>query len=798
MAHGDADTYYNATLVVPFFGDDLYLRRTVNGTAQTWRRFWHNGDSTISASGDFRAPIFYDSNDTAYYVDPASTSNLYRVSAFNALSLVGGAPFVLTGSGATPDNSTGARLTENYGPLWNLSDSATWHHQVINGSMLCGFLAGGTNWGSGKVVANGDMRAPIFYDFNNTAYYLDPNGTTNLWSVQLNDQTSNVNHGSTLSFTAVNPGDIADYRKFVINQGNWGGSHLLRFGWRDGTFPNPHLYVEGGFGSAYDVLGLDGLNKITYAYNQLRTPITYDLNDTGYYVDPNYISQFWRINAADYIYTSSDVYGRRFIDIDNQSFLVDPSGTSNLSGLTVANTINGSITGNADTVDGRHASYFYPNVTDNGYATGDISGNTAHQRLWGTDSVQDMFAFNQPTEVEYSTDGVNWIATTCPPDVFDGKIYGEWGGMSMNVGNNIGGWRFVRMTWRNFGYRFFSHFTLAHSTNGHSFNFVFYKSDLNGNFSSEAFRMNGISSWPGYTFVKHENVSGWWDTRDIRIVFELNHSSGFPGNPINVGHIGLMGSYGGFNRVFDWNASREVTFLGASVRAPIYYDQNNTAYYVDPANITQLVSLTASDIISNIDIRTPIFRDLNDTSFYVDPAGFSFLSSVSLGAQTWRSDITWNGGVNVNVNSESSFDVYSGGTCQIWDTTSGAPFLKCTAGTNVEIGQAGSRGLYVFGAITASGNVTAFSDIRVKDNVEQIGGALDRLQAIRGVTYTRNDLEDKERRYAGVIAQEIEAVLPEAVFDSDGKKSVDYNATIGLLIEAIKELRAEVAELKGK
>lgn len=106
--------------------------------------------------------------------------------------------------------------------------------------------------------------------------------------------------------------------------------------------------------------------------------------------------------------------------------------------------------------------------------------------------------------------------------------------------------------------------------------------------------------------------------------------------------------------------------------------------------------------------------------------------------------------------------------------------------------------LHVIGAILASDNVTAFSDIRIKDNIEQIDGALDRIQRIRGVTYTRTDTSDKERRYAGVIAQEIEEVLPEAIFHSDDIKSVDYNATIGLLIEAIKELKAEVEQLKGK
>lgn len=74
MGHGDADTYYNATLVASFFADNLYMRRKVGGTDQTWRRFWHNGDSSITASADFRAPIFYDTTNTAYYWNFASSA----------------------------------------------------------------------------------------------------------------------------------------------------------------------------------------------------------------------------------------------------------------------------------------------------------------------------------------------------------------------------------------------------------------------------------------------------------------------------------------------------------------------------------------------------------------------------------------------------------------------------------------------------------------------------------------------------------------------------------------------------
>ncbi len=119
-----------------------------------------------------------------------------------------------------------------------------------------------------------------------------------------------------------------------------------------------------------------------------------------------------------------------------------------------------------------------------------------------------------------------------------------------------------------------------------------------------------------------------------------------------------------------------------------------------------------------------------------------------------------------------------------------------TAG-NVGIGTTSpTQKLDVAGSILASGNVTAYSDIRVKDNVESIEGAIEKLSQIRGVTYTRTDLEDKERKYAGVIAQEIEQVLPEAVFDNGKVKAVDYNATIALLIQAVKEQQGQINELK--
>ena len=99
---------------------------------------------------------------------------------------------------------------------------------------------------------------------------------------------------------------------------------------------------------------------------------------------------------------------------------------------------------------------------------------------------------------------------------------------------------------------------------------------------------------------------------------------------------------------------------------------------------------------------------------------------------------------------------------------------------------------------TASGNVTAYSDITLKENIEVIPNALDKVSEIRGVTYNRKDMENNPR-HAGVIAQEVELVLPEVVStNEDGIKSVAYGNLVGLLIEAVKELKVEVETLKAE
>ena len=98
------------------------------------------------------------------------------------------------------------------------------------------------------------------------------------------------------------------------------------------------------------------------------------------------------------------------------------------------------------------------------------------------------------------------------------------------------------------------------------------------------------------------------------------------------------------------------------------------------------------------------------------------------------------------------------------------------------------------GTFTASGDICAYSDQRLKRNIKTIDNAVDTVQNLRGVTF-----EKSLQPSLGVIAQEVEEVLPELVHtDEDGMKSVAYGNMVGLLIEAIKEQQKQIEDLKQR
>ena len=106
--------------------------------------------------------------------------------------------------------------------------------------------------------------------------------------------------------------------------------------------------------------------------------------------------------------------------------------------------------------------------------------------------------------------------------------------------------------------------------------------------------------------------------------------------------------------------------------------------------------------------------------------------------------------------------------------------------------------LDVNGTIRASQDIIAFSDSNHKCNIEPLTDSMEKIKALNG--YTFNFKTNLEKRHVGVLAQEVEKVLPEAVYTApeDGKKSVAYGNMVALLIEGVKNLEKQIQDIKDQ
>ena len=97
------------------------------------------------------------------------------------------------------------------------------------------------------------------------------------------------------------------------------------------------------------------------------------------------------------------------------------------------------------------------------------------------------------------------------------------------------------------------------------------------------------------------------------------------------------------------------------------------------------------------------------------------------------------------------------------------------------------------GNMTIAGTLTQNSDASLKENVKEIDNALSKVKQLQGVEFNKIGNNKKE---IGVIAQDVEKVLPELVLEEDGVKSVAYGNITAVLIEAIKEQQEQIEQLK--
>lgn len=165
------------------------------------------------------------------------------------------------------------------------------------------------------------------------------------------------------------------------------------------------------------------------------------------------------------------------------------------------------------------------------------------------------------------------------------------------------------------------------------------------------------------------------------------------------------------------------------------------------------------------------------------------VSSLSAGGSTFTGNAN---GWTINASTGQPY-LYMGSHGAVYANASSIGLLNNALNWVFRVEHGGNA--YCTGNLYAADCIST-SDIRVKRNLVPIKGALNSLNKLRGVTFDRTD--QNNRRCAGVIAQDVQAVLPEAVFTEQGKLQVSNLAVSGLIIEAVKELAQRVTAMERK
>ena len=706
---------------------------------------------TIFSNTDMRAPIFYDSNDTAFYVDPNSSSRLRNLyvgdSGSNWVDPDGWGTQLHVSNGPHSIIRVYARneaiQTVMYSHAGGLSKvgSGTNHDFTIvrNFSDRMTFYSGYT-YANGYLQAADSLRAPVFYDSDDTGFYLDPNGTSNL--IQLTESTRarwNM------------PRIWHDRSSRTSDQGYWTGTN----GWatEDGTWANAW---RGGF-SGWDIWGngTDHPQGAGYVHAQgIVSGQHYTTSSVGYgwmmvgaanaTANRYWLRGKWDTTTSAWVemITTGNI-GSQSVSYADSAGSAPNSGNINPFYNVTAGVGNGlRFWGGSDEYKismGVGGLYQYGPVTDYSIKTQMDPGSTGRGFTWGNNGVTPVAALN-------ATSGNFQVAGT----IANGSIWINNGANYNDYNENI---------------------RLFDAPNG---------------VSVIAFSASGTGGSPrtsllGFSDRLETRVSNTWEQR------------------IYGGYVEARGSF----------------------RAPIFYDSNDTGYYGDFAGFSRMSEIgVTNDYVYNYDsIESPrSVAEFGNVGKYVatrnavgDYPSFSF--EHVYGTHSWgqiaRFHIRQSGAdrPSIQFSSGSSNTRWNIGYCTGSDDNfrivQNMGYRPDNSGVTDSWGTERFRintdgSMYCLSSFTASGDVTAYSDIRVKENIEVIPDAIKKVKSIRGVTFTRTDNDDN-KKYMGVIAQELLDVIPEVVSETDsGMYTVAYGNITALLIEAIKEQQAQIDELKAK
>ena len=290
-----------------------------------------------------------------------------------------------------------------------------------------------------------------------------------------------------------------------------------------------------------------------------------------------------------------------------------------------------------------------------------------------------------------------------------------------------------------------------------------YRLSLNGSTLNTTFSSSSDGSYgnPNFTF---KGVSRFDDS----VTFNTN------ANVTMLGNLSVYGDISYFETIVSTTSSLSVVNNNPNVDALVVAQLNYGGGSVYPQNIARFMEGA---------YNTPvlILKENQFAGFNVDPA---------MSYETNNANFVVSGSILMvpHANFGGDFNVFHR---NIQFNSNGDMRLACRNSGNFYLTAGATGYLQVEGGIQATGDVVAYysSDIKLKDNIAVIPSPLEKLNKISGVSFDWKDNSPYTGHDVGVLAQEIEAIIPEAVITrKNGTKAVRYEKIIPLLIEAVKEL----------
>ena len=213
------------------------------------------------------------------------------------------------------------------------------------------------------------------------------------------------------------------------------------------------------------------------------------------------------------------------------------------------------------------------------------------------------------------------------------------------------------------------------------------------------------------------------------------------------------------------------------------------------------VTTTEFDILDDLTASTAELNLLDGVPGTLTTTEIGYLDGVSSAIQTQLDGkLSLSGGTvtgQVKFNDNVHLDFGTGNDAEIYHNGSNLYFdMNADDDIIFRDGNSSNATRFTFdtssGNFTATGNITAYSDAALKSDITTIDNALEKVSNMRGVFFNKDG-----ERGTGVVAQEVQKVIPEAVFEGGEYLSVAYGNLVGVLVEAIKDLKTQVEELKN-